>query len=398
MKPLLILIGCVFAFCAYGQTGKTVYEKSCALCHAAGVAGAPKVGNAADWAPRRARGAEALYASALNGTPKGMPPRGGNAELKDAEVKAAVDHMLAAVPKEASPVAAKQKPAAIDGKAVYDKTCAMCHGPGIAGAPKFGVSGDWAARRGRGTEALYASALKGTPKGMPARGGNADLKDEEVKAAVDHMLAALASSSTATGKAEEVKPAPASSPAPAPAPAAAAKAEPQVNAFNRLLRPAGRRNLPPAEDGIHDPKNDGTHALQAPLAAYDGLPRSNAGNRIDWVGALGQKKIAPRWDRNDPKASGLVLDLNIVREVKGSMPDVVYPHKQHTELLDCSNCHPAIFIPQKGANQISMAAILLGEKCGVCHGKVAFPVSECRLCHSKKKDVAASPPSVGATR
>ena len=67
------------------------------------------------------------------------------------------------------------------------------------------------------------------------------------------------------------------------------------------------------------------------------------------------------------------MDMNIVREVKGSMPDVVYPHKQHTEWLDCSNCHPAIFVPQKGANQISMAAILLGEKCGVCHGKVAFP-------------------------
>jgi c(7)-type cytochrome triheme protein len=83
------------------------------------------------------------------------------------------------------------------------------------------------------------------------------------------------------------------------------------------------------------------------------------------------------------------MDLNIVREVKGSMPDVVYPHKQHTEWLDCSNCHPAIFIPQKGANQISMAAILLGQKCGVCHGKVAFPVSECRLCHSRKKSGAA---------
>jgi c(7)-type cytochrome triheme protein len=84
------------------------------------------------------------------------------------------------------------------------------------------------------------------------------------------------------------------------------------------------------------------------------------------------------------------MDLNIVREVKGSMPDVVYPHKQHTEWLDCSNCHPAIFIPQKGANQISMASILLGQKCGVCHGKVAFPVSECRLCHSRKKAVAAA--------
>jgi c(7)-type cytochrome triheme protein len=84
------------------------------------------------------------------------------------------------------------------------------------------------------------------------------------------------------------------------------------------------------------------------------------------------------------------MDLNIVREVKGSMPDVVYPHKQHTEWLDCSNCHPSIFVPQKGANQISMASILLGQKCGVCHGKVAFPVSECRLCHSRKKTSASA--------
>jgi c(7)-type cytochrome triheme protein len=102
--------------------------------------------------------------------------------------------------------------------------------------------------------------------------------------------------------------------------------------------------------------------------------------------------MTPRWDRNDPAANAIVMDLNIVREVKGSMPDVVYPHKQHTEWLDCSNCHPAIFVPQKGANQISMASILLGQKCGVCHGKVAFPVSECRLCHSRKK---AAPPRRG---
>ena len=72
------------------------------------------------------------------------------------------------------------------------------------------------------------------------------------------------------------------------------------------------------------------------------------------------------------------------------MPDVVYPHKQHTQWLDCANCHPAIFIPQKGANQISMASILLGEKCGVCHGKVAFPVSDCRRCHSQPKEQAVA--------
>lgn len=162
----------------------------------------------------------------------------------------------------------------------------------------------------------------------------------------------------------------------------------EVNSFNRLLKPKAQRNLPPAQDGIHDPANEETHQLQPPREAFKALAPSSWGNQVNWVKSLGDGKINPRFDRIDASAQPLVFDLNIVREVKGSMPDVVYPHKQHTEWLDCSNCHPAIFIPQKGANQISMAAILLGQKCGVCHGKVAFPVSECRLCHSKKKDLA----------
>ena len=154
------------------------------------------------------------------------------------------------------------------------------------------------------------------------------------------------------------------------------------------MRPAAKRNLPPAEDGIHDPTSEGTLSLQPPLAAFTPLAKSNDGNRVDWVKALNDNAISPRFDRNDPTVAAMVMDMNIVREVKGSMPDVVYPHKQHTQWLDCSNCHPAIFIPQKGANQISMASILLGQKCGVCHGKVAFPISDCRRCHSKSKTVA----------
>jgi c(7)-type cytochrome triheme protein len=163
-----------------------------------------------------------------------------------------------------------------------------------------------------------------------------------------------------------------------------------VNTFNRLLRSPLRGNAAPPEDGIHDPSNDGTHVLQPPRDSFGNLPKGTFGNRVDWVQALDKGLITPRYDKIDPNKQPVVMDLNIVREVKGSMPDVVYPHKQHTEWLDCSNCHPAIFIPQKGANQISMAAILLGEKCGVCHGKVAFPVSDCRKCHSKKKGTTAS--------
>ncbi|MBN4063247.1 hypothetical protein JYT79_00545 [Cardiobacterium sp. AH-315-I02] len=157
------------------------------------------------------------------------------------------------------------------------------------------------------------------------------------------------------------------------------------NTFNRLMAPASERNPPPAEDGIHDPTSPGVLQLQAPKEAFMGLEKSKSGNYINWVKSLENTKINPRFDKIDPDAKPVIMDLNIVREVKGTMPNVVFPHKQHTEWLDCSNCHPAIFIPQKGANDISMAAILLGEKCGVCHGKVAFPISECRLCHSQKK-------------
>ena len=297
--------------------------------------------------------------------------------------------------------------AAQSGKDVYAQTCALCHAAGVAGAPRFANTTDWAPRLAAGTPKLYDSAIKGTAKGMPAKGGNTTWSDAEVKAAVDHMLASVksakpdtaAKAAPAGGAVPAAEPAPLPAAAPpvavaAPAPASTATGA-DVNAFNRLLKPVGKRNPPPPEDGIHDPGNDGTHALLPPLTAYAGLPKSFAGNRVNWVDSLSSKKINPRWDRIDAAADPIVMDLNIVREVKGSMPDVVYPHKQHTEWLDCSNCHPAIFIPQKGANAISMAAILMGEKCGVCHGKVAFPVSECRLCHSKKKDIVR--PAVAQT-
>lgn len=158
--------------------------------------------------------------------------------------------------------------------------------------------------------------------------------------------------------------------------------------FNRLMPDRETRNAPPPTDGIHDPANPGTDVLQTPREAFAPLPDANAGNYVDWVKALQSKLISPRYDLHDPEVAATVMDLNIVREVKGSMPDVVFPHKEHTEWLDCANCHPRIFIPQRGANQLSMAAILLGEQCGTCHGRVAFPVTECRLCHSRSKTPA----------
>jgi len=297
------------------------------------------------------------------------------------------------------------------GRTVYESACSACHGSGVLGAPKFGDAAAWAARAKRGVDALVKSAVAGTAKGMPPRGGRSDLTEAQLRAAIEHMMTGGAAPTVARAPAASAKPAaPAASavpaattvaaasvaPAVARAPMAPASASAEVNAFNRLLKPLGRINRPAVESGIHDPSNDMTLQLQPPAVAFATLSKSPAGNHVDWVKSLDSKAITPRWDRNDPAAAAIVMDLNIVREVKGSMPDVVYPHKQHTEWLDCSNCHPKIFLPQKGANQISMASILLGQKCGVCHGKVAFPVSECRLCHSRKKALAtaagAAPP------
>jgi cytochrome c5 len=76
-------------------SGKSTYDTVCQVCHGAGVAGAPKFGDKAAWAPRLKQGVEALHASALKG--KGaMPPKGGNPSLADADVKAAVDYMVTA--------------------------------------------------------------------------------------------------------------------------------------------------------------------------------------------------------------------------------------------------------------------------------------------------------------
>lgn len=75
--------------------GKAIYDSTCVACHGTGVAGAPKTGDKAAWAPRLKTGMEALYASALKGK-GGMPIKGGNMALADADIKAAVDYLAGA--------------------------------------------------------------------------------------------------------------------------------------------------------------------------------------------------------------------------------------------------------------------------------------------------------------
>ena len=83
---------------ADGGKGADVFKKTCAMCHQTGVAGAPKLGDKADWGPRIAQGNDTLYKHAtegFNGAKGAMPAKGGNPALKDDEVKEIVDFMVA---------------------------------------------------------------------------------------------------------------------------------------------------------------------------------------------------------------------------------------------------------------------------------------------------------------
>jgi cytochrome c5 len=77
------------------------------------------------------------------------------------------------------------------GDETFQQVCSTCHGAGIAGAPKAGDKAAWGPRLAKGKDVLYDHALKGftgTSGVMPAKGGRADLTDDLVKAAVDHMV------------------------------------------------------------------------------------------------------------------------------------------------------------------------------------------------------------------
>lgn len=204
------------------KPGNEVYAAQCAACHATGVAGAPKFGDAGAWGPRIQTGFAALLNSALKG--KGaMAPQGGG-EFDDVEIGKAVAHMAnaagakfaepqkaavqasvaepaaqaapAAAPAAAvaapAPVAVAAAPATASkagaGEALYKQTCVACHAASVAGSPKFGDKAAWAPRIKTGIDALTASVIKGK-NAMPPKGGSS-ATDADIRAAVEFMVSA----------------------------------------------------------------------------------------------------------------------------------------------------------------------------------------------------------------
>lgn len=172
------------------RTGEQVYTGICLSCHGAGLAGAPKFGDATAWGPRVAQGWDTLVKHALEGF-NAMPAKGGAADLSDDELKRAVAYMGNAAGGKFTepPVGGAEGAAAADpavvGKKVYESVCMACHDSGAAGAPKFGDKAAWAPRLAKGVDGLLASAAKGL-NAMPPKGGYGG-SDAEFKAAVEYL-------------------------------------------------------------------------------------------------------------------------------------------------------------------------------------------------------------------
>lgn len=226
--------------------GESVYSSMCQACHVAGVAGAPKVGDAVAWAPRIALGEDALVQSVVNGK-NAMPPKGGNPALSEEQIRAAVVYMISKTPGGAdqaadgaktSGAAAQGSAAAVAGEAadkarqtageaadkakqitsdatdkatvaagaataqpqataaastgkpgveVYNGVCVACHVAGVANAPKLTDKAAWEPRAATGFAALVQSVLNG--KGaMPPKGGAMALEQADIENAVRYML------------------------------------------------------------------------------------------------------------------------------------------------------------------------------------------------------------------
>ncbi|WP_088138025.1 c-type cytochrome [Achromobacter xylosoxidans] len=215
------------------KTGEQVFAAVCTACHTAGVAGAPKVGDNAAWAPFITAGYDAMMNVALHGK-GGMPAKGGNPTLSDYEVARAVVYMAnksgaslpepaapaaegdkkeaaaapaaaapaaaapvvaaapaaaAPAPAPAAPAAAPQAAAAVNpaGEKLYKSVCFACHATGVANAPKFGDKAAWDPFIKTGMDAMVKVAMQGKPP-MPPKGGAANASEDDIRAAVQYMV------------------------------------------------------------------------------------------------------------------------------------------------------------------------------------------------------------------
>jgi cytochrome c5 len=192
MKPIVVAAAVLLASLgANAQTaersGKEVVDAVCAGCHATGAKGAPRIGDSKAWSKRSSQGLTSLTQHALKGV-REMPSHGGKLDLTDLEIGRAVAYMVnKSGGKWKEPASAKDMAVERTGEQIVKAQCSKCHAKGVGGAPKIGDHAAWVPRLKDGMDSAVRSAIRGHG-GMPARGGLADLTDNEVRAAVTYMF------------------------------------------------------------------------------------------------------------------------------------------------------------------------------------------------------------------
>jgi cytochrome c5 len=169
------------------RQGKEVVDAVCGACHATGANNAPRIGDDKAWAARSAQGLTSLTDHAIKGI-RNMPPHGGSPGVSDIEIERAIVYMVNASGAHwVEPVGGASPAVARTSEAIVRMQCAKCHETGQSGAPKIGDRSTWIPRLRKGLDPLVASAVHGHGA-MPARGGMADLSDEELRGAIIYMF------------------------------------------------------------------------------------------------------------------------------------------------------------------------------------------------------------------
>lgn len=172
------------------KTGQKIYDKYCVGCHGIGAGGAPKMGEAGDWAPKIKQGLPTLYKNAIQGIGN-MPAKGTCATCSDGEIQAAVDYIIknsqASSSTPTTEATAAPAPNPDQGKKIYDAVCAICHETGKLGAPITGDKETWAPLIKKNMDVLIEHTIKGY-KNMPARGACQNCTNSDLIAAVIYMV------------------------------------------------------------------------------------------------------------------------------------------------------------------------------------------------------------------
>lgn len=117
------------------------------------------------------------------------------------------------------------------------------------------------------------------------------------------------------------------------------------------------------------------------------LPKALYGNKINWNQAEEEGLIKTKdfiEGVSFPEKSPI---KNTHEESRSSMaeglPGIIFSHPKHASWTGCGMCHPEPFALELGKTKMTMKEITAGKYCGMCHGKVAFPLYNCSQCHSK---------------